>query len=264
MDEFKRFVSIKWPEHTHGVLSLEIQLAMKAWMEAGTRTQKDIILRDAENKPNWHTSKKPIKIPGSESEAVPETVPNPPPTANAIVINNNGNSSNEQSEDVFEWAKRLGVTVGPRNIQEAKKILSDSEYKNQIKKVWITRLQAKEKRRVVKDLENIRTSRSNENKEMVKHIVAFVNSPGRHNIIDGHEVNIYESDGLLSDDNLKHAIRVLINKTDKRTIQARIDKLEADEEIEKVEVDNTIHGKPASEKQMFAGWRIKNMESLYT
>jgi hypothetical protein len=38
IEEFKVFVSRKWPVYNHGILSSEVQLAMKMWMENEGRT----------------------------------------------------------------------------------------------------------------------------------------------------------------------------------------------------------------------------------
>ena len=47
--EWKRYVSRKWPVYNHGILSLEVQLAMKMWMEndgrAHTHTKIQYLLR---------------------------------------------------------------------------------------------------------------------------------------------------------------------------------------------------------------------------
>ena len=63
--EWKRFVSRKWPEYSHGILSLEVQLAMKMWMDntgRATHTHKNTVFTEAENKPNFHAAKTKGKL----------------------------------------------------------------------------------------------------------------------------------------------------------------------------------------------------------
>lgn len=38
VEEFKRFISRKWPVYTNGIIALEVQLAIKMWMENEGRT----------------------------------------------------------------------------------------------------------------------------------------------------------------------------------------------------------------------------------
>lgn len=122
VSEWKRFLSRKWPEYNHGIQSLEVQLAMKRWMESEGRsahTHKDTVLMEAENKPNFHTRKK-----GVVSKLTPTPAPTPLPPI-PIVISNNGKSSGEEkekSEDIFDWTKRMVVIVEPKDTEQANKI----------------------------------------------------------------------------------------------------------------------------------------------
>jgi hypothetical protein len=196
-----------------------------------------------------------------------EPVATPTPTSNSplpIVLSNNGKSSNEeQPEDVFQWAERLGVKVEARHIEMANRIRNDSEFKSEKKNEWIVRLQSKEKRQISESMENMKTSGSTENKELLKRLVAFANSPGRNNEIYGKEENVYDT-GHVSDENLRTWIRLEYDITDKRSIQARVDKLEGDGETVKV-VKTSLHGKPKGwEKDALLGWRIENIGSLYS
>ena len=126
--EFKIYVSRKWPEHEHGILSLEVEIALWERMANDRRAahaHKSTVFVEAENKPNYHAAKggKLIRL-----------STNSPTDMTALAIwgdgtddnDNNGNgksSKRPMNQDplLVDWANKMGmgdVFDDPRNIMK--------------------------------------------------------------------------------------------------------------------------------------------------
>jgi hypothetical protein len=258
-EEFKMFVSRKWPIYSHGVISAEIVLAMKWWMENDRRnahTHKNTVISEAEDKPNFHRRTKGVKV---NSEPIPT------PT-NAIVITNDGSSSDgggdgKQSksnfEDIFELANKMGVVVEDKHIQMAAKMRSDPEYMEQVKGDWIKRLEAKSKRQVVSEMKNKVSSRYKENLNNIRQIAAHVRNKDNVGIVADGSIGIAE--GFVTKEDLEQAVRAVFGVRDSRMVKDRIKTLEADQMITWTELSwGYVRGKPRQSKK-YGAYKINVM-----
>jgi hypothetical protein len=253
------FVSRKWPIYSHGVISAEIVLAMKWWMENDRRnahTHKNTVISEAEDKPNFHRRIKGVKV---NSEPIPT------PT-NAIVITNDGSSSDgggdgKQSksnfEDIFELANKMGVVVEDKHIQMAAKMRSDPEYMEQVKGDWIKRLEAKSKRQVVSEMKNKVSSRYKENLNNIRQIAAHVRNKDNVGIVADGSIGIAE--GFVTKEDLEQAVRAVFGVRDSRMVKDRIKTLEADQMITWTELSwGYVRGKPRQSKK-YGAYKINVM-----
>jgi hypothetical protein len=181
-----------------------------------------------------------------------------------MIVSHNGNSFGEDRQkpefDWFEWANRMGIVVEDKHVQMAAKMHSDPEYKAQIKKEWIARLEAKSKRLVVSGVDKKASEISKDQAEIMKQIIAYINNHSNSRGVNnglGQYQNV--NDGFISKDDLEQGIRVVYNISGKRSANDKVKMLEASKIIEWTEI-GVIKGKPHGKRSR--GAFIINMDLL--
>lgn len=131
------------------------------------------------------------------------------------------------------------------------------QYKEQIKKEWIARLEAKSKRLVVSEVDKKTSERRKEHMEIVKRIVAYTNNHSDSSgvKIEGKYYSV--NDGLISKDDLEQGIRAVFPRcNDDRAVNNKIKMFVSSGAITWTEINNVIKGKPGS----FGVFEINNMD----
>ena len=234
-EAFKMFVSSKRPEYNHGIISLETQKAIMQYMEKENKaahTHKNNVLLEAENKPNFHTSKKRVRVPK----------PEPVPVPDAVVIGNNGNPTGDQkSQSDFsfsDWANRLGIVIIDKH-RELDGRCRDPEFRKEKFTEYKNRLIAR-RNRSINDNVNIKVSeRKKDNLEKMREIILF---------LDNNE--LLDEEGRAMKEDFKSAVSVVYGKKDHRPINTIIRNLLSDGEIAEVRIGFAIHGKPSGKHDM--------------
>jgi hypothetical protein len=230
-EEFRLFVSRKWPSYQLGSLSIEGQLALKMWLENEkglTHTHKTSVLSEAENKPNWHTCKKGVRVP----EAIP--VPNPNP--NAIVLTSGGQRQESQSDSdssFFGWANRLGVVITSKHRELARKTLTDLVFRKEKFTEYNNRLIARRNQSISKTVNSKVSERKKENIEKMREIILLLNDD-----------DLIDKEGRTPKEDFKNAVSLVYGVKDHRPIKAIIRNLISGGEIVEARLSLHIRGKP--------------------
>jgi hypothetical protein len=248
MDEFKRYVSIKWPEHPHGALSLEIQLAMTAWMEKGTHTQKDTAFMAAQSKPNWHTRKKGVV----RETSAPAPAPVPEPVLNAIVLSNLGNSSGQYDFSLSELAKSWGIEVTDKHRELARRTLTDPAFRIEKFTEYKNRLKAMKNRSTKGNVDSKVSKRKEDNHEKMREIILYLDNE-----------NLLSKESKVSKDDFKSAVSVVYGVNDHRPINAIIRNLTSDGEIDEARLGSIIHGNPSGKRSDWTHYQIIDRDKYF-
>lgn len=240
METLKQFISHKWPNFTRGLISAEVERYVKEGLERemGTHAHKTTVLREAENKPNWHSRKKGIVR--ESNVPVPEAVP----SANAIVLNNNGNSSGGQQHSQsdfrpFEWANMMGIEITDKHSELAKRTRDDPAFLMEKFTEYKNRLIAMRNRSISNNVDIKTSERKKDNIEKMREIILFLD---RNDLLD--------KEGRATKDDFKSAVSAVYQKNDHRPINAIIRNLISDGEIAEVTLGHVIHGKPHGRRDM--------------
>jgi hypothetical protein len=257
METLKQHISHKWPNFTRGLISAEIERYVKEGLEremgTHTHTHKSTVLREAENKPNWHTSKKPIKVPGSQGE--PESIPNPNP--NAIVLTSNGKSSGGQQRQsqsdssIYEWAIGSGIEITDKDKEWARRTHTDLAFCKEEFTIYMRRLIARRNQSINNNVDSKFSERKKENIKKMREIILFLDNK-----------DLLDKGGRATKDNFRNAVSVIYDTNRQETIRAIIRNLISDGEIIETRIGNVIYGKHSGKRSDMTHYQIIDKDML--